>query len=264
MATPTGPYGVQTLATHGLRVLRPKPISVGPSSTLIGRMTLRGVMEDHVAFAAWYAATAAAQMEIGVAPVVAPAPAVKRWHVTRGPFVHDKSKEIFEHVTHARVIQIYNNPALGIGLLNGSGNGSLSDINPTVNAWITRVNSVLPPAISLRVDVFSHLDPSALNAEIAILQNQVDGERDSARKAQEAALGPDAVAAAAAASVNSNQNAPSSEKYVQIAKLTFEQDVRARANAFIQNALAPSVPESKSKSKPASTKLSQPAAKSKK
>jgi ribosomal protein S10 len=88
-------------------------------------------MSDHLDFVAYFSKRQANVIGIPTSQVIHLDPQVKKWHVNKGPFVHAKSKEVFEKVIHRRLIQAF-------------------DSHPdTVNGWIKYVNQSLPAGIDL-------------------------------------------------------------------------------------------------------------------
>jgi ribosomal protein S10 len=66
-------------------------------------------MPDHVDFVAYFAQYAAHARDIPTSEKVIHLPTqTKKWHVTKGPFVHDKSKEIFEQKKYKRLVQAFD------------------------------------------------------------------------------------------------------------------------------------------------------------
>ncbi|KAJ3199099.1 Tryptophan--tRNA ligase, mitochondrial, partial [Entophlyctis luteolus] len=174
-----------------------------PASTLVGRVTIKSFMPDHANFVAYYARHAALKRRISAQLPVHLRTELRRWHVTKAPFVFDKTKEVFEQKTYAVQVQVYD-----------------TDVD-SVRAWIAHVNSNLPAGVSMVAETFEHSDFGSLDASIARLESMVKSEQERARQAAEAALGP---AEAAAQELGKR-------------KLTFEEDVRARADAFVKNAM---------------------------
>ncbi|KAJ3013508.1 UNVERIFIED_CONTAM: mitochondrial 37S ribosomal protein rsm10, partial [Siphonaria sp. JEL0065] len=201
---PKAPYNMETFAistgSFNLPILPDIPIP--PTSPLSANLELESFMPDHADFVAYYARHAALKRNIAVQKVIHLATQTKKWHVTKGPFVHDKSKEVFEQKTFRRLIQVF---------------GASDEV---VRDWYTHVNKNLPPGINMKIQTFTPLDPLTLTQQIALLEKEVEKEKVEAQKRLENTLGPDAI-----------------KNGVVGKELSYEEDVRARADAFIKKAM---------------------------
>ncbi|ORY39350.1 hypothetical protein BCR33DRAFT_650985, partial [Rhizoclosmatium globosum] len=99
---------------------------------LAATIELSAFMPDHVDFLAYYARHAAHKRNMPTNEVIHLPTLMKKWHVTKGPFVYDKSKEVFEQKTFRRAIQVFN-----------------AD-QETVTDWYTHINKNLPAGINMR------------------------------------------------------------------------------------------------------------------
>eukprot|EP00842_Homolaphlyctis_polyrhiza_P001165 jgi/Hompol1/2049/HPOL_002850-RA len=91
-------------------------------------------MPDHLDFVAYFARHSAHAMKMPVSDTIHLQTDVRKWWTNRGPFVHGKTKDVFERKTYRRLIQVF-------------------DSHPdTVKAWIKHVNESLPAGIDLKVD----------------------------------------------------------------------------------------------------------------
>ncbi|KAI9017825.1 ribosomal protein S10 domain-containing protein [Gaertneriomyces semiglobifer] len=110
----------------------PKPTS----NTLVCTLKLRGFMPDHLDFVAYFARYSAHSMQLPTSDVIHLPVETKKWYVIKGPFVHGKTKEVFEKKTHVRCVQLY-------------------DASPeSVQAWVDYVRTHLPSGIDIEVDRF--------------------------------------------------------------------------------------------------------------
>jgi ribosomal protein S10 len=103
---------------------------------LVCKMVLQGFMDDHLNFVAYFARLAGHKMGMPTSQVIHLPTKTQKWHVNKGPFVHAKTKEVFERKTYSRLIQVF-------------------DSHPdTVKQWIKYVNDNLPSVIDLKVSRF--------------------------------------------------------------------------------------------------------------
>ncbi|KAJ3023429.1 UNVERIFIED_CONTAM: mitochondrial 37S ribosomal protein rsm10 [Siphonaria sp. JEL0065] len=202
--TPKAPYNMETFAipTGSFNLPLLPDIPIAPTAPLSANLELESFMPDHVDFVAYYARHAALKRNIAAQKVIHLATQTKKWHVTKGPFVHDKSKEVFEQKTFRRLIQVF---------------GTNEEV---VREWYTHVNKNLPPGINMKIHTFNSLDPTTLTQQIALLEKEVEKEKVKAQKRLENTLGPDTV-----------------KDGVVGKELSYEEDVRARADAFIKKAM---------------------------
>ncbi|KAI9331611.1 ribosomal protein S10p/S20e-domain-containing protein [Obelidium mucronatum] len=209
---------------NGTFNLKPLPIPPIPSNqaTLSANMELSSFMPDHADFVAYYARHAAHKRNMPAQQVIHLSTKTKKWHVTRGPFIHDKVKETFEQKTFRRLIQVFN-----------------SD-QETIKDWYEHVNKNLPPGINMKIETFTPLDLSTLEQQIESLEKQVQEEAKEIRTRLENTLGPDATEKIEAA-LKSGSTGGSGVSY--------EQDVRARADAFIKKAMGGGEPAAGGKPK---------------
>ena len=97
-------------------------------------MELSGYMPDHLDCVAYFARHSALAMKMPVSPPIHLESHVKKWNAIKGPFVHSKSREVFERITYKRLLQVF-------------------DSHPeTVEAWVQYVNKLLPCGIDMKVD----------------------------------------------------------------------------------------------------------------
>jgi small subunit ribosomal protein S10 len=117
------------------------PAVVAPtksSNILVCNMELSGFMDDYLDLVSYFARYSAHQIGIPTSEIIILDPELKKWHVNKGPFVHAKTKEVFEQKTFKRLLQAF-------------------DSHPeTVNNWIAYVNNSLPNGINLQVTRFEY------------------------------------------------------------------------------------------------------------
>ncbi|KAI8614471.1 ribosomal protein S10p/S20e-domain-containing protein [Chytriomyces sp. MP71] len=187
-------------------ILNPSLPSKPSTHYLVSNVELSGYMPDHLDFLAYFAAHAAHKRGIATSShAIHLQTETERWHVTKGPFVHDKSKEVFERKTYRRLVQAFN----------------ADEAN--VRDWYEHVNRNLPPGVDMKVETFSHSAPASLKDLITSLEVQVQAEAADAQTRLENTLGPDAAKDAVAANKK---------------PVSFEEDVRARAAEFVKKAMA--------------------------
>ncbi|KAI8896756.1 hypothetical protein BC833DRAFT_596232 [Globomyces pollinis-pini] len=93
-------------------------------------------MPDHLDFVSYFARYSGQQMRMPTSEVIHLQTKVAKWHVNKGPFVHAKSKEVFERKTYRRLVQVF-------------------DTHPsTVSQWIKYVNENLPSGVDMQVERF--------------------------------------------------------------------------------------------------------------
>ena len=105
---------------------------------LVCNVELQGFMDDHLDFVGFYATYSARQIGIPTSKVIHLPADLKKFHVNKGPFVHAKTKEVFEQRKFRRLIQAF-------------------DSNPeTINGWISYLNSNMPSGIKMNVTRFEY------------------------------------------------------------------------------------------------------------
>ncbi|KAJ3359637.1 Tryptophan--tRNA ligase, mitochondrial [Kappamyces sp. JEL0680] len=131
-------YSLKQVCNIDGDTLAPPAIPEPPKSDgqLVCNAEFSGFMSDHLDFVAYFARYTAHQMEMPTGKVIHAPTNVQKWHTVKGPFVHAKSKEVFERQTHKRLLQIF-------------------DSHPeTVKAWINYVNSSLPAGVDFKAERF--------------------------------------------------------------------------------------------------------------
>ncbi|KAJ3086151.1 mitochondrial 37S ribosomal protein rsm10 [Quaeritorhiza haematococci] len=107
-----------------------------PHNILVGKLELRGYMPDHLDFVAYFARYSAHQLGISCDPPIHLPDDLERWNVIKGPFIHAKTKEVFERQTHRRLLQVF-------------------DADPkVVSQWVSYVNRKLPAGVEMHVDQY--------------------------------------------------------------------------------------------------------------
>ncbi|KAJ3275758.1 hypothetical protein HDV01_007225 [Terramyces sp. JEL0728] len=116
--------------------LKPIPSPAKTHNHLVCNMTLSGFMPDHVDFVSYFARNLAHQYSMPTSEVIHLPTKIKKWTVMKGPFVHAKSKQVFERKTHKRLIQVF-------------------DSHPeSLKEWISYVNENLPAGIDMETEKF--------------------------------------------------------------------------------------------------------------
>ncbi|KAJ3216465.1 mitochondrial 37S ribosomal protein rsm10 [Dinochytrium kinnereticum] len=206
---PSGPLNDTTFDVDGGRSIE-IPVLPAPTSQktkLVANIELQGFMPDHLDFVGYFVRYSAHARNLATSDAVIHMPTkTLKWHVTRGPFVHDKSKEIFEQKTYRRLVQLF-------------------DAGPEkVQDFVTYVNSQLPSGIDLVVERF---DWSGVNGLRDALESQVKAEEAAAEQNRLLTQGVEAgTADTAAASEGLGRKLGK--------RLTYSEDIRNRAAEFIK------------------------------
>ncbi|KAI9349426.1 ribosomal protein S10p/S20e-domain-containing protein, partial [Zopfochytrium polystomum] len=179
---------------------------------LAANLELEGFMPDHLNFVGYFAQRAAHLRKIATSERVIHLPTrTERWHVTRGPFVHDKTKDVFERKTYKRLIQAFNADKAAI------------------DDWISYVNANLPAGVNLCVERFEWIQLEGLGES---LRSQVGKEVDDALRVEEMTLGPRSGTPTTESEIDVNSGGSLERREGR--PLSFEEDVRMRAEAFIR------------------------------
>ncbi|KAJ3322110.1 mitochondrial 37S ribosomal protein rsm10 [Boothiomyces sp. JEL0866] len=128
-------YSLDNLKISDLQL---KPIQPPPKTHnhLVCNMILSGYMPDHLDFVTYFARYSAHQMSLPTSEIIHLPTKIKKWTVMKGPFVHAKSKQVFERKTYKRLIQVF-------------------DSHPeSLKEWIKYVNESLPAGIDLETERF--------------------------------------------------------------------------------------------------------------
>jgi ribosomal protein S10 len=105
-------------------------------SFLVCNAELSGFMADHLDFVSFFALVSANQMRIPSSKIIHLPTETIKWHTVKGPFVHAKTKEVFERQTHKRLLQLFDTH------------------QDTVKEWIRYLNENLPNGVDLKVERF--------------------------------------------------------------------------------------------------------------
>ncbi|KAJ3319676.1 Tryptophan--tRNA ligase, mitochondrial [Blyttiomyces sp. JEL0837] len=169
---PTEPYGLNTLRIQGHHFdipAIPEPQLPPPEQRhLVANLELRAFMPDHLDFVAYFARYDAHKRQIPTAPGVIHLPTItKKWNVTRGPFVHDKTKDVFEQKTYRRLVQAFNtDPAV-------------------VSQWVAYVNQNLPAGVELHVESFEWESADGIKDRVkALATAEADQEKKRLERTQ--------------------------------------------------------------------------------
>ncbi|KAJ3195579.1 mitochondrial 37S ribosomal protein rsm10 [Irineochytrium annulatum] len=184
-------------------------------------------MSDHLDLVSYFIRHAAHSFSIATSEATVHLPTrLERWHVTRGPFVHDKSKEVFERRTHRRGVQIF-------------------DAGPEEVARLeAHVNVNLPAGVEMRVQRYDWvgeagaLDLEALEKE---LEAVVKVEEEEFQRRLSATLGPaaakelggEAAAEGGEDGEKDGKQQPPAPK-ANARKLLFAEQVKLKMEAFIK------------------------------
>ncbi|KAJ3416189.1 mitochondrial 37S ribosomal protein rsm10 [Chytridiales sp. JEL 0842] len=197
----------------------PKPRTTPPR--LVANLEFSAFMPDHIDFVAYFATHAAHKRDIPTSEKVIHMPTeVKKWHVTKGPFVHDKSKEIFEMKTFKRLVQAFDADA------------------KVVEDWVSYVNSSLPAGVELKVQKFEW---ETLSPQLkSNLLNSVQSEEKQVQATKLLTKAPKFKGDQETESVAEGNPQEAQEEAVEVkgsgmmTRKEYEKDIRARADAFIK------------------------------
>ncbi|KAI9209399.1 ribosomal protein S10 domain-containing protein [Polychytrium aggregatum] len=118
----------------------PEPITIptvaepeAKHNDLVCKLEFRGFMPDHLDFVSYFARYSAHVAGIPCDPVIHLRTNTQRWAVNKGPFVHAKTKELFERKTYKRLLQLY-------------------DASPeTIELFVDYINKSLPAGVDMKV-----------------------------------------------------------------------------------------------------------------
>jgi ribosomal protein S10 len=110
------------------------------ANRLVCNMKFQGFMDDHLDFVAYFAMKTGHKMGMPTSDVIQIPAKIEKWYVNKGPFVHAKTKEVFERITYTRLIQVFD---------------SHPDV---VKEWIQYVNKNLPAGIHLKIEEFEWVE----------------------------------------------------------------------------------------------------------
>ena len=111
-------------------------------------------MPDHLDFAAYFARHSAHAMQLPCSEAMHLPIQTKRWYVIKGPFVHAKTKEVFEQKTHVRAVQIFDGDA-GV-----------------VKEWIQYVRRNLPAGVDMEVERVERVDVASASVSEVVAKAQ--------------------------------------------------------------------------------------------
>ncbi|KAJ3096433.1 mitochondrial 37S ribosomal protein rsm10 [Phlyctochytrium planicorne] len=158
-SVPSQPYNNNSFATAEYTIPSIPSTVTSDQSKLVANIEVQGFMPDHLDFVGYFIRYSALARGLTVSSKVVHMPTkTLKWQVTRGPFVHDKSKEIFEQKTYRRLVQLF-------------------DASPsTVETFVGHVNSNLPSGVELHVERF---DWCELNGTKKTLEEIVKRETEA-------------------------------------------------------------------------------------
>ncbi|KAJ3218818.1 mitochondrial 37S ribosomal protein rsm10 [Clydaea vesicula] len=116
------------------------PLSVKEDSKLCLNLEIRSFLPDTLDFFTYFARYSATAMSIPTLPVIHLETELKKWWVIKGPFVHAKSKEVFERKVHRRLIQVFDTDHV------------------LMKEYINYINENLPSGTNLFVEKFLYED----------------------------------------------------------------------------------------------------------
>ena len=88
----------------------------------------------HLDFLAYFARHAASALSLPTHPVIHTPAEIKKWNVIRSPFIHAKTRDIFEKKTYYRIIQ------------------AVDGDDEVVKRWIAYIHGCLPHGVDMTVD----------------------------------------------------------------------------------------------------------------
>ena len=119
-------------------------------STLVASLTISGYMKDHLDLVSYFIRHSASHLTLKSNPPIYLPTQSKRYQTLVSPFVHAKTKEIFEKKLYRQSVQVYD--------------GSPQ----TIQAWIDYVVDNLPPGIQIDVDRFE-FEPLHVQKQVPVL-----------------------------------------------------------------------------------------------
>ncbi|KAJ1554965.1 mitochondrial 37S ribosomal protein rsm10 [Cladochytrium tenue] len=168
-------------------------------------------MPDHAEFVSYFARYAAHVRRIPTSErIIHLATKTEKWHVTRGPFVHDKTKDVFERKTYRRLIQLFN-----------------AD-DAVVDDWVSYVNSNLPAGIDMKVERFEWVEFEGLAEQ---LNAEAEKESAEATRIEELTKSPTPVEPKGDGQKTAEKMPPRTRP------LGFAEDVRVRAQAYVDDVM---------------------------
>lgn len=222
---PDGGFDIPTIT--------PPPLPPPHARHLSANLILSGYMPDHLDFVSRFALRAAHVRGIPAGgsdnaqnAVIHLETTVEKWHVTRGPFVHDKTKDVFERLTYKRLVQAFN-----------------AD-EKVIDDWITYINQNLPAGINLTVERYTWHPTSSLSTLSSTLRAQLKAEQDALAHRLDMTQGP-AVPGVMdegmedekdGEDVGSGEMRAATER--KASREAFVVDVKKRAEAFVKAAMA--------------------------
>lgn len=120
--------------------------STTPGDKLVANIEFSGFMPDHLDFIAFVAKILTDKSSIPSSPIISKPTATKRINTLVSPFVHSKTKNVFEQKTFSRVLQIYDTHL------------------QTVEQIAQSLISIMPPGINLRVEKFNYTTIEQIDA----------------------------------------------------------------------------------------------------
>ena len=146
-------YSLDRISTD-LKILKSPPVTKTPNN-LVANLEFSGFIPDHLDFIAFLAKIMTEKSSITTTPVISKPSHIKRINTLVSPFVHAKTKNVFEQKTYFRVLQVYDTHT--------------DNVQEIVKALI----NIMPPGINLKVENFNHVTMDKLLQEIP-RENQVD------------------------------------------------------------------------------------------
>ncbi|KXS18019.1 hypothetical protein M427DRAFT_144091 [Gonapodya prolifera JEL478] len=122
------------MGSEPLEIPIPPRVARPPNPILTARLTLTAAMPDHLRLMAHFARHAAAHLNLRTAPGTWVRPNLRRFRILKSPFVHAKSKEIFERRVHAMTVDVHNGHW------------------ETQRAWVDYVVAATPPGIKVTLE----------------------------------------------------------------------------------------------------------------
>jgi small subunit ribosomal protein S10 len=117
-----------------LDILKLDTLPTPEKAERVARLSLEGFMEDHLDFFSYFAKYSATALQMPTGNIEKPQPDIKRIRINKSPFVHGKSREVYDYKTYRYSIDVFN-----------------AD-EEVVERWIYYLKEHAPPGIRLIVD----------------------------------------------------------------------------------------------------------------
>ncbi|KAJ3043391.1 mitochondrial 37S ribosomal protein rsm10 [Rhizophlyctis rosea] len=116
------------------------PAPPHPHQILTSTLTLHSHVPSTLDFLIYFSRHMAHAFSLPTGPIIHPTTSLKRWWMPKGPFVHAKTKEIFEEKKYARTIQTFDCDKSSILL------------------WAEYIRSNLPAGVDMEIETYEWVE----------------------------------------------------------------------------------------------------------